>query len=196
MGHSKSTKRLPIEKVSFDRAGSSRMHPTHNVFFEELLAIETLAQRPDKMDRWGVPQGAARPSTNPVLLGKAKEAPATRFRAAASGKGVLDMLHTTTPSREGGGGCGRGQRNLTLITPAANQPHGPKASSIPVGCSLTAALPYSDLYLFTGQSKYTLESASSESLLIILAGDQITRVSGSVLPSGHDLIDLLSIGYR
>lgn len=103
MVHSKSTKRLPIEKVSFDRAGSSRMRPTHDVFFEELLAIEILAQRPDEMDRWGVPQGAARPSTNPVLLGKAKEAPATRFRAAASGKGVLDMLHTTTPSREGGG---------------------------------------------------------------------------------------------
>lgn len=127
MGHSKSTKRLPIEKVSFDRAGSSRMHPTHNVFFEELLAIEILAQRPDKMDRWGVPQGAARPSTNPVLLGKAKEAPATRFRAAASGKGVLDMLHTTTPSREGGGGCGRGQRNLTLITPAAQSAPRPQS---------------------------------------------------------------------
>lgn len=102
------------------------------------------------------------------------------------------------PSKTSGGGEGvgegRGIQPSSLRPP--NQPHGPKASSIPVGCSLAAALPYSDLYLFTGQSKYTLECARSESLLIILAGDQITRVRGSVLPSAHDLINLLSIGYR
>lgn len=99
------------------------------------------------------------------------------------------MLHTTTPSVwvRSGRWCppkpreGRGIQPPSLRPP--NQPHGPKASSIPVGCSLAAALPYSDVDLFTGQSKYTLEPARSESPLMMLAGDQIMRAGGSVLPS-------------
>ena len=51
------------------------------------------------------------------LLEQAKEAPATRFRAPASGKGTLDILHTTfvlgvgcvgaTVPSQIGWGCGR-----------------------------------------------------------------------------------------
>lgn len=183
----------------------SRRH-TDDVFFEELLAIEILAERPD---RWGVPR--VLPDFQPI--------PSCWVRPRRLPRRVSGHLHLEreflicfTPPRprcglgrcdgalqnlgRGGEGVGEGRGIQPSPLRPPNQPHGPKASSIPVGCSLAAALPYSDLDLFTGQSKYTLAPARSESPLIIVAGDQIMRVGGSVLPSAHDLINFPSIGYR
>jgi len=162
-------------------------------------------ERPDRPDRWGAPQ--MQPDFQPI--------PSYWVRPRRLPRRVSGHLHLEreflicfTPPRPrcGLGRCdgtlqqlgrgGRGQRNPTLITPATQSAPRPRASSILVGCFLAATLPLSDLYLFTGQSKYTLECARSESLLIILTGDRIMRASGSLLPSAHDLINVLSIGCR
>ena len=128
------------------------------------------------------------------LLEKAKEAPATRFRAPASGKGALDILHTTSssgwvasvprfPPRLGGVAAEKGRARQPSSLWPPNHPVSPKPSSNPVGCVLMATLPLPDWYMspvFTGQSKGTLGTAMSESLLIMLAdttGNQMTRAS-------------------
>lgn len=109
---------------------------TDDVFFEELLAIEILAERPD---RWGVPQ--VLPDFQPI--------PSCWVRPRRLPRRVSGHLHLEreflicfTPPRprcglgrcDGalqnlgrGGGCGRGQRNPTLITPAAQSAPRPQS---------------------------------------------------------------------
>jgi hypothetical protein len=181
----------------------------YGVFLEGCCPSRSWTERPDRTDRWGVPQVQSDFQPIPSCWVRPRRLPR---RVSGHLHLEREFLICFTPPRPrcglgrcdgalhelGEGGWDGTEKSNPHHSGPPNQPHGSRASSIPVGCFLAATLPLSDLHLFTGQSKYTLESARSGSLLIrvILAGDRIMRASGSVLPSAHDLINFLSIGYR